>query len=127
MSRTIRRKGWHVVKSSKWNGQNNNEFAYIKSYNEYVKTQKDKENQQKYVELRISENRERPLEAKKLIAKSKRDGFWKTLRWTRYAMPVPRLFHKAEIKRALKYDEEYNWDEAGARTIEQGICEWLWD
>ena len=66
-------------------------------------------------------------EAKKLIAKSKRDGFWKTLRWTRYAMPVPRLFHKAEIKRALKYDEEYNWDEAGAGTIEQGICEWLWD
>ncbi|WWS24692.1 hypothetical protein vBKpnAMK4_00508 [Klebsiella phage vB_Kpn_AM_K4] len=27
-------------------------------------------------------------------------------------MPIPRLFHKAEIKRALKYDEEYNWDEA---------------
>ncbi len=57
MSRTIRRKGWHVVKSSKWNDQNNNEFAYIKSYNEYVKTQKDKETQQKYVELRISKHR----------------------------------------------------------------------
>ena len=124
MSRTIRRKGWHVVKSSKWNDQNNNVYFGIHYLPEPYKSMK---NSQEYYDNKMEQNKERPLEAKKLIAKSKRDGFWKTLRWTRYAMPVPRLFHKAEIKRALKYDDEYNWDEAGARTIEQGICEWLWD
>lgn len=30
MSRTIRRKGWHITESSKWTDQDNNPFAYIK-------------------------------------------------------------------------------------------------
>lgn len=75
MSRTIRRKGWHVTTSSKWHDQKNNEFAYIKRYTEYVKTKKDKEHQQKYVDKQIAQNMERPLELASMMKKRHRDSF----------------------------------------------------
>ncbi|ULA52617.1 hypothetical protein [Enterobacter phage vB-EclM_KMB20] len=127
MSRTIRRKGWHVTTSSKWHDQKNNEFAYIKRYTEYVKTKKDKEHQQKYVDKQIAQNMERPLELASMMKKRHRDSFWKTLRWMRYASPIPRVFHKMEIKRSLRNDTDYNWDEKAARKYEKGLCQILWD
>ncbi|AKU43760.1 hypothetical protein CPT_Merlin114 [Citrobacter phage Merlin] len=127
MSRTIRRKGWHVTTSSKWHNQKNNEFAYIKRYTEYVKTSKDKANQAKYVERYIAENKKEPVRLEKLMKERHRDSFWKTLRWSRYASPIPRVFHKMEIKNSLRNDTDYNWDEKAARKCEKGIAQMNWD
>lgn len=127
MSRTIRRKGWHVTTSSKWHDQKDNEFAYIKRYTEYVKTKKDKENQAKYVEKYIAQNKERPLELASMMKERHRDSFWKTLRWKRYAEPIPRVFHKMEIKASLRNDMDYNWNEKGKRQQQKGIMTMLWD
>ncbi|UKH49506.1 hypothetical protein [Enterobacter phage vB-EclM_KMB17] len=70
---------------------------------------------------------ERPLELASMMKKRHRDSFWKTLRWMRYASPIPRVFHKMEIKRSLRNDTDYNWDEKAARKYEKGLCQILWD
>ncbi|URQ04183.1 hypothetical protein vBEclMUFV01_215 [Enterobacter phage vB_EclM-UFV01] len=123
MSRTIRRKGWHVTTSSKWHDQKNNPFAYIKDY-DYERTSLWRN---EYIDKQIKENMERPLELASMMKKRHRDSFWKTLRWMRYASPIPRVFHKMEIKRSLRNDTDYNWDEKAARKYEKGLCQMLWD
>lgn len=123
MSRTIRRKGWHVTTSSKWHDQKNNPFAYIKDY-DYERTSLWRN---EYIDKQIKENMERPLELASMMKKRHRDSFWKTLRWMRYASPIPRVFHKMEIKHSLRNDTDYNWDEKAARKYEKGLCQMLWD
>lgn len=123
MSRTIRRKGWHVVTSSKWHDQKNNPFAYIKDY-DYERTSLWRN---EYIDKQIKENMERPLELASMMKERHRDSFWKTLRWSRYVSPVPRVFHKMEIKNSLRNDTDYNWDEKAARKYEKGVAQMDWD
>lgn len=122
MSRTIRRKGWHVTTSCKWHDQKNNLFAYIKDYGST-----DPVRFAQYVEREIKENMERPAELEALMKERHRDAFWKTLRWKKYAEPIPRIFSRMEIKCSIKYDEDYVWNEKGARQMQKGICSMLWD
>lgn len=122
MSRTIRRKGWHVTTSSKWCENRDNPFAYIKDYDYQTP-----ERRQFYINKQIEENMERMSELEQLMKERHRDSFWKTLRWMRYASPIPRVFHKMEIKNSLRSDTDYNWDEKAARKNEKGIALMLWD
>lgn len=122
MSRTIRRKGWHVTTSCKWHEQKNNSFYYVKK-----NVCDNKALNQAYIERDILENMERPLELASMMKERHRDSFWKTLRWTRYASPIPRHFHKVEIKNSLRNDTDYNWNEKAARQYEKGLCQILWD
>lgn len=122
MSRTIRRKGWHVTISSKWNDQNNNPFAYIRKYTHHTKAQREQ-----YVQYCLEERETKEAESIERASKRHRDSFWKTLRWRRYASPVPRMYHKMAIKTSLRSDTDYVWDEKAARKDEKGISEWLWD
>ena len=124
MSRTIRRKGWHVVNSNKWTAQNDNIFYYVKTYRGYEWTNAQR---LKYVERSIKKNMEMPEESKRLAAERHRDSFWKTLRWMRYASPIPRNMHKMAIKESLRNDTDYKWDEKAARKYEKGLCQMLWD
>ena len=123
MSRTIRRKGWHVTTSSKWHAQKNNPFAYIKDY-DYERTSLWRN---EYIDKQIKENMERPLELASMMKERHRDSFWKTLRWMRYASPISRVFHKMEIKNSLRNDTDYNWDEKAARKYEKGVAQMDWD
>lgn len=122
MSRTIRRKGWHVTTSAKWHAQKNNPFAYIRKYKHHTKVQSEQ-----YVQACVDENMERPLELASMMKERHRDSFWKTLRWKRYASPIPRVFHKMEIKHSLRSDTDYKWDEKAARQYEKGLSQMLWD
>lgn len=127
MSRTIRRKGWHVTTSTKWKENRNNPFAYIKSYNDY---EYDKEMHKRLlssIDKQIAENMESMSELTSLAKERHRDSFWKTLRWMRYASPIPRVYHKMAIKESLRNDSDYNWDEKAARQYEKGLCQMLWD
>lgn len=116
MSRTIRRAGWHVTTSAKWHAQKNNPFAYIKKYNSPG-----------FVEQEIESNLNEPQRLSKLMEERHRDSFWKTLRWRKYDMPIPRNMHKMAIKTSLRNDTDYNWDEKAARKYEKGLRRMLWD
>lgn len=122
MSRTIRRKGWHVTTSSKWHDQKNNPFAYVRKCKHHTKVQSEQ-----YVQACVAENMEEPERLSKLMAERHRDSFWKTLRWKRYVSPIPRVFHKMAIKDSLRSDTDYNWDEASARKFEKGFCSMWYD
>lgn len=122
MSRTIRRKGWHVTTSLKWEEQRNNPFAYIRKYKHHTKIQSEQ-----YVQACLDENMERMSELTSLREKRHRDSFWKTLRWKRYSMPIPRVMHKMALKDSLRNDTDYNWDEKAARQYEKGVASMLWD
>lgn len=116
MSRTIRRKGWHVVHSSKWNDQNNNIFFGIRGF--YNNTTLDR---------LVERNKNMPDEAVKLQKEVHRDSFWKTFRWGKYSMPVSRNMHKMEITSSLRNDTDYNWDEVAARKYNKGLASLMWD
>lgn len=124
MSHTIRRKGWHVLKSSKWNAQINNDYYGIRFLPEPYKSMK---NASEYYENQVKRNKERLSERKDQLIQSTRDGFWKTLRWTRYVNAVPRVKHKMEISRSLKMNDDYVWDEKAARKNEAGHAQWWYD
>lgn len=122
MSRTIRREGWHVTTSAKWHAQKNNPFAYVKKHQSDNKARNEA-----YIERDIAENMEEPKRLSKLMSERHRDSFWKTLRWRKYASPIPRVFHKMEIKNSLRNDTDYNWDEKAARKYEKGVASMMWD
>lgn len=125
MSRTIRRKGWHVVTSNKWTNQLNNRFAYIQWYKYWEAP--DQERIDKHMKSRIEYNEGAPERNEELASRRHRDTFWKTERWSRYVSPVPRVFHKMEIKNSLRNDTDYNWDEKAARKYEKGVAQMDWD
>lgn len=122
MSRTIRRKGWHVTTSTKWKENRNNPFAYIKDYDYQTP-----ERRAFSINKQIEENMESMSELTSLAKERHRDSFWKTLRWMRYASPIPRVFHKMTIKESLRNDSDYNWDEKAARKYEKGVSSTMWD
>lgn len=56
-----------------------------------------------------------------------RDGFWRSSRWSQYATPIPRVYHKMELIKTLRTEAEYNWDEKATRKYERGLAQWLRD
>lgn len=119
MSRTIRRKGFNRRTSAKRFEQYNNPYAYMC------------EDRVRWMYIRGENFHDRLVENQRwlneIANEVHRESAYVEERWHKYATPVPRLFHKAEIKRSIKYNEDYNWDEKAARKYEKGLCQILRD
>lgn len=119
MPRTIRRKGFNKRTSASRFAQYNNKFHYL-CFDSY-----------RWMIMRGDTLESRLIcrqqDADKVAKEVHRDSSYTEERWYRYVSPVPRLFHKQALKKSLRDDSDYEWDESGARKIEKGICIILWE
>lgn len=119
MSRTIRRKGFNKRTSARRFSQYNNEFYHLcKDTYRCMIIRGDT------TEIRLKNNQDWLDE---VASEVHREASYVEERWHRYVTPIPRIMHKMEIKRSLRNDTDYNWDEDAARKYEKGLCYWLWD
>ena len=119
MSRTIRRKGFNHRTSADRFAQYNNPFYHL-CYDSYGWMIRRGDT----VETKLKDRQEWLDE---VASEVHRDASYTEERWHRYTMPIPRLFSKQALKKSLREDTDYEWDETAIRKEKKGLCMMLWD